>query len=248
MSKIRILIVEDELLVAEEMKATLEEQGYQVIDIVDNTVDAKNRLESTTLDMLLVDIKLKGAEDGISLANYVTENQQLPLIFITSHVDHDTTTRALMAKPSAFLVKPYNPQGLQCAIDLAMQNFERKTAPDPAVRQLTENTHYAFRKNVFIRDNHRFERLDFEDILYLKAESSYVHIVTKVKKYLLTSDTLGSMLSKINRDWLVRVHRSYAVNIQAVEVIQGNQLTVQNEQIPIGKNYQASTKQYFEFL
>lgn len=230
------------------MANELEATGYSVLEIVDNTTDARRALETYKLDIVLIDIKLKGEEDGISLAHFINSNHSLPVIFITSHVEPSTIDRALLAKPSAYLVKPYNKKELQIAIDMALFNFEQNRAAE--INQSVEGSqsHYLLNEHVFIKDKHRFERLDYKDILWMKAESSYVSIATNLKNYLLTSDTLGSMIEKINCSWLLRVHRSYAVNINMVKAFDGNQLSVNDQNIPIGKNYRTVIKQHFNIL
>lgn len=248
MSKVRILIVEDELLIAKGMANSLEKAGYSVLEIVDNTTDARRALEMYQLDVILVDIKLKGSEDGVSLANFINTSYQLPLIFITSHTDTSTIDKALCAKPSAFLVKPYNERELQISIDMALYNYSTARIANQLHSELPSESHYLVNQHVFVKDNHRFERLEYADILWMKAESSYVSITTKLKNYLLTSDTLGSMLEKIDCSSLLRVHRSYAVNINMVKAIDGNKLSIDTENIPIGKNYRSTIKQNFNIL
>ncbi|MEM7549600.1 MAG: response regulator [Bacteroidota bacterium] len=248
MSKLRILIVEDELLVAEEMTALLEDHGYIVQKTVDNARDARLALEMFQLDVLLIDIRLKGEEDGISIAEYVNRSYALPVIFVTSLIDQDTIDRALKAKPSAYLVKPYSKKELQIAIDMAFHNFEQHKIAVGQAGEEPSSSHYSFNQHVFIKDRHRLERVEYGDILWMKAESSYVSITTVDKQYLLTSDTLGSLLPKFDYPYLLRVHRSYAVNINKVKAIDGNQLCLNDINIPIGKNYRPTLKQHFNIL
>lgn len=249
MSKIKVLIVEDELLMAEEMAGLLRSKGFDVLGIVDTVVEAKRALQVYQLDIVLVDIKLKGTETGIDLARYIQENNLLPFIFITSHTDQELIASALATKPSAFLVKPYNKLELQVSIELAFYNYqEKKTAFPKQSFEISDQSSYSVNDHIFIKDNHVFEKLSFADILWLKAESSYVSIFTKIKHYLLTSDTLGSILEKIQSGSMLRVHRSYAVNIQHVDAIEGNQLRVMEELIPVGKSYRNSIKEHFRML
>lgn len=248
MSKVRILIVEDELLVAQNMANTLVAGGYDVLEIVDNTKEARRALEIYQLDIILVDIKLRGEEDGIMLAAHINATYGIPIIYITSQVDEETTKRALLSKPSAFLVKPYNNRELQISIDLAFYNFSSHKIAQPNQLPAGNDSHYLLNQHAFVKDKNQLERLEYSDIQWMKAESSYVSITTKLKNYLLTSDTLGSMLEKIDCSWLLRVHRSYAVNINMVQAINGNQLSIESENIPIGKNYRTSIKQHFNIL
>ncbi|TRX48392.1 response regulator transcription factor [Fulvivirga sp. M361] len=248
MSKVRILIIEDELLVAEEMAGMLTSNGYQVCESVDNAMDARRALEMYQLDIILVDIKIRGEEDGISLAGYIHSNYSIPLIFVTSMMDDPTLQRALQVKPSAYLIKPYHSHELQIAIEVALSNFQHQQVADYVRPVQNSQSHYTLKQSVFIRENHRLERIEYDDILWMKAESSYVDIVTPDKHYLLSTDTLGSMLEKLNCRWLLRVHRSYAVNVNKVTALSGNQLEVAGQTVPIGKNYRAMVKQFFQVL
>ncbi len=249
MSRIKILIVEDELITAQEMSNKLTSKGFEVLEIVDNANDARRALEVYQLDIVLIDIKLKGEEDGIDLALNINQKVRIPIIFITSHTNLEITTRAKLANPSAFLVKPYNQLELQIATDMTFYNYQQqRTADMQQQHSFQDYSTYAINDHVFIKDKHVFEKLEFSDIMWLKAENSYVSIITKIKNYLLTSDTLGSMLEKIDCNWIMRVHRSYAVNINMVDAIDGNQLKVNEELIPIGKNYRNVIKECFRIL
>lgn len=248
MSKVRILIIEDELLVAEEMSNMLSSHGYSVLEIVDNTNDARRALEMYQLDILLIDIKLKGEENGISLAKHVSTAYSLPVIFITSFIDPETVNKAIEAKPSAYLVKPYNHKELRIAISIALDNFQNNKISSSHESSESLDSHYLLNQHIFIKDKHRLERVDFEDILWMKAESSYVNVATEKKEYLLTSDTLGSFLERVNCEWMLRVHRSFAVNTHKIEAIDGNRLSLNSIYIPIGKNYKSAVKQHLNIL
>lgn len=249
MSNVRVLIIEDELLIAEQLRESLAEQDYDVLDLVDNAQDAKRALSVYQLDIVLIDIMLHGDEDGISVANYINQNHQLPIIFISSLIDSSTIDRAKHCKPAAYLVKPYNTSELYIALDMALFNFENRTIANhtPAI-QANNNSHYLVNEHIFIKDKYRFERVNLEDILWLKAESSYVSIATRNKNYLLTTETLKSFMDKLNSKTLRRVHRSFAVNIDKVEALEGNRLFLGEMEIPIGKSYQSAIQSYLRFL
>jgi len=238
MPNIRTLIIEDELLTAQELKQSLEAQGYDVLDVVDNATDARRALQVYQLDIVLVDIRLKGEEDGISIAQHINEQHGLPIIFISSLIDEATIERAKVCQPAAYLVKPYNASELFIAMDMALFNFETGRIANPLGGQSTaDKEHYRLKDHVFIKDKYRFERIALSDMLWLKAESSYVQIVTATKKYLLTTETLGSFMEKINKAQMVRVHRSYAINIEQLTSFMGNRVYIGETEIPIGKNY-----------
>lgn len=248
MSKVRILIVEDDLIIAEEMSESLRDRGFSVLDISPSIQNAKAALEIYQVDIVLVDIKLQGKGDGITLAKFIRDKYALPVIFTTSFVDAETISRAFEANPSAYLVKPYNYHELEIAIAMALYNFENGRVAKLNGDKLSDQNHFLLNDHIFVKDRHRFERVQFSDIPWLKAESSYVMIHTNSKDYLLTSDTLGSLMARIEFPNLVRCHRSYAVNIDSVKAIEGNQFCIGPDKIPIGKSYRSIVKQYLHLI
>lgn len=249
MSKVRILIVEDEIIIAQEMKHHLEGQGYAVSSIACSADEAKRALEMFRLDLILIDINLKGEEDGIALAGHVNDSYQLPFIFISSLIDKETVDRATITRPAAYLVKPYNASELFIAIDMALYCYEKnQTAEFNRTENLEDQSHYLLNDHIFIKDNYRFERVNFKDILWIKAESSYVRFHTSARSFLLTTDTLKSFLLKIQVPFLQRVHRSFAVNIGKIDALEGNRLYIGSDEIPIGKNYLGIVQDQLRFL
>lgn len=249
MAKVRILIVEDEMLIAQELRSQLEHQGYEVAALAKDGVEARRALEMYRLDLILLDIKLKGPEDGISVAHHINKTYQLPIIFISSLTDKSTIAQAKEARPSAYLVKPYNPAELFIAIDMALHRSEMGTfAKDIINKPSDKSSHYLLNEHIFIKDKYRFERVEFQEILWLKAEGSYVMVKTPDKIYLLTTDTLKSFLEKIQAPHLFRVHRSFAVNIHRIDALEGNRLFIGPEEIPIGKNYHSAIQGQLRLL
>lgn len=249
MGKVRILIVEDEFMVAEELQHQLTEQGYEVLANVDNSIDAKRALHVFQLDLVLIDIRLKGEEDGITLANHVKDHYRIPIIFISSLTDQPTIARARLCQPAAYLVKPYNQSELFIAIDMALFNFEsRLTAQHGLPVHEHDNLLYHVNDHIFIKDKYRFVRIESGDILWLKAEGSYVDIITTARNHLITTETLKSFMDKAQFPNLFRVHRSYAVNIGKINGMEGNRLFIDQQEIPIGKNYHASLLEQLRIL
>ncbi|HOX47546.1 MAG TPA: ATP-binding protein [Spirochaetales bacterium] len=125
MRKGGILIVEDENIVALDMRMRLEALGYGVRAVVDSGPAA---LEAMTgpepPDLVLMDIKLKGAADGIETARAARELVDLPIIFVTAFTDEKTLERAKLASPYGYIVKPFHERELRIAIELALYKFQ----------------------------------------------------------------------------------------------------------------------------
>jgi DNA-binding LytR/AlgR family response regulator len=242
MAKVRIMIVEDELLIAEEMASRLESFGYSVVTIVDSAADARHALETYQVDMILIDIKIKGDEDGISLGAYVTQRYAIPLIYITSLKDQPTIDRSKSSRPSAYLIKPYNDQQLQIVIDMALYNYSADRSDRE--KQNHDNKHHVIKDSFFIRHNDRYVRIHLDDITYLEADNNYSKINTADTSIMIPL-TLGAVLDKLPVPGFLRVHRSFVVNVRKVQAFEGNRLYIGKVEIPVGRNY--SDRVFTEF-
>lgn len=119
-AKVSILLVEDESLVAEDMKDFLSRLGHRVIGIASQGVQAIYMAQELNPELILMDVGLKGDMDGIQAANAIQENVHTPVIFLTGFADQETLRRAVAAEPLAYLVKPIKEVELQCAIEVAV--------------------------------------------------------------------------------------------------------------------------------
>lgn len=119
-----ILIVEDESLIALELKKKLEEAGYTVSTIVDNAVDALLSVESLGPDLVLMDIRLHGPGDGIETAEEIRRRFRVPVMFVTAHADRETLDRARIAEPFGYLVKPFLNINFRAPIEMALRKHK----------------------------------------------------------------------------------------------------------------------------
>jgi DNA-binding NarL/FixJ family response regulator len=122
MSKTKILIVEDEFIIAEKLRFILQDLEYEVIGIASKYSKALSIMEEQLPDLILIDIVLAGAKDGIELAHQINLKHKKPFIFITSHSDIDTVKRAKDVKPNGYLVKPFKKADIFTTIEIALAN------------------------------------------------------------------------------------------------------------------------------
>ncbi len=120
MVKAQIMVVEDEGLVAIEIKETLEKMGYYVPHVVSNGKDAVSLASTEKPDLVLMDIRLNGPMDGIEAARQIRENLFIPVIFLTAHSDEETLRRAKTAESYGYLLKPFDDRALIAAIEMAL--------------------------------------------------------------------------------------------------------------------------------
>lgn len=121
MEKKKILIVEDELVIALDIKYTLESEGYDVIDIVATSEEAIKSIKEIKPDLLLMDIILEGPQNGIELTKMIQKEYNIPVLYITALIDNKTYEDAEKTKPICYLVKPYRDKELVTWVDKAFK-------------------------------------------------------------------------------------------------------------------------------
>jgi len=131
----RILVVEDEAIIAADLAETLGSLGYDVVATVDTAEDAIVSAANLAPDIVLMDVRLAGAIDGIEAAATIKQRADIPVIFLTAHSDDETLTRAIGIGPLGYLVKPFRPSELRGAIELALHKHNLD-------RQLQEREHW----------------------------------------------------------------------------------------------------------
>jgi len=117
---IEILVVEDEFVIAQDLKMTLERFGFKVCSVVASGEDAVIKANELNPDLILMDIMLEGDMDGIEAAEMIHQNKDVPIIYLTAYADTSTLIRAKASKPEAYLLKPWDERELQSTIKMAM--------------------------------------------------------------------------------------------------------------------------------
>ena len=126
MSDIRVLIVEDEPLIAEDIAQGLEKNEFLVSAVVYSKEDAIEQLNTNLPDMVLLDINLSGEMSGIEIAEKINRIYNIPFIFITSYSDKQTLEKAKHTEPSGYIVKPFNEASLYSTLEIALYNHAQK--------------------------------------------------------------------------------------------------------------------------
>ena len=240
---VRILLIEDEAILALDLSDLLQAEGYTVVGIADNGPQALALYQDQPVDLVLCDICIQGPWDGIETVMRLGNGQRVPVIYLSAFSDRDTRARALQTLPAAYLLKPVTLDSLRVAIELALYALSTPVtpataaAPRPAdgVAPLGSEPVLRLGATVFIRHNYRFVRVQFADIVLLQADSNHTLLVTATQKYALRL-TLGHVL-RLASQLLVRVHRSYAVNIDRVHSFTDHELSLADQAVPLSRQY-----------
>jgi CheY-like chemotaxis protein len=124
MAEGRILVVEDEHIVAMGIKKMLKSLGYQVTGIASSGEDAISKAESTFPDLVLMDIMLKGNVDGIEAAREIIKRFGLPVVYLSAYSDSQILERTKQTGPFGYIVKPFEEKDLHSSIEVALHRHE----------------------------------------------------------------------------------------------------------------------------
>ncbi len=127
MAQRRILIVEDEAIIAMELRETLEHLGYSVVGNELRGEDAVLAAGKLRPDVVLMDIRLKGEMDGIEASDHIARRYDIPVIYTTAHSDQETLSRAIHTQPYGYIIKPFNEHDLYSNIEMAMHKHRVKS-------------------------------------------------------------------------------------------------------------------------
>ena len=125
MGKKRILVVDDEIIIADDLAITLEKLGYVALEPALSYNEAVKSLAAETIDLVILDVNLGTKKSGIDIAHHIRERYDIPFIFLTSYTDTRTLELAKATMPYAYLVKPYEGPDVMMAIEIALTNHER---------------------------------------------------------------------------------------------------------------------------
>ncbi len=120
MAKANIMIVEDEAIVGEELKISLEDLDYTVTSIIKSGEQAIEKADQDCPDLILMDIRLKGQMDGIEAAELIRSRLGIPVVFLTAYADDDKLERAKLTMPFGYILKPFQDRDLKVTIEIAI--------------------------------------------------------------------------------------------------------------------------------
>lgn len=229
MDKIKVLVVEDEIIIADNICDTLEDLGFEPMEPAMNYTEAITLIENNKPDIAVLDIQLSGNKTGIDLAKKINEAYNFPFIFLTSNSDKITLNDAKKVMPHAYLIKPFSKEELYTTIEIVLNNFAMKDDEIKSEAKISENT-------LFVKVKDAMIKVSFDDILFLKSAHVYVELVLKNKKTYVIRGSLTDMLKNLNNKF-VQVHRSYIINLDYVAQINSSTLVVDDENIPVSKKF-----------
>lgn len=239
MESIKVLIVEDKAIIAESISALLKKHSFQVVGICDAGEDALKLVDTNSPDLIIMDIQLAGALDGISTAKMIRDTHDIPVIYLTDFDDRHTVDRAKLTRPATYLTKPFQEAELIRALDIAFYNANHQG------KQIQKAGSSRF--ILLATENQSYNKLDIDSILYIDAGRAYCTIVTENGTYTMTKN-MKHIHEQLPGDKFIKIHRSHVINVDKVTRLEGNVVHIGKHQVQMSQEYKELVKGRFTII
>lgn len=217
----KILIVEDEVLVAGQLKKYLERSGHACSGHATSYEEAVELLGKEKPDLVLLDIRLYGNKTGIHLAKFMNDHYGIPFIYLTSHFEKSTLEEAKNTRPAGYLTKPYQPDTLSTTIEICLFNHSQPLERSEKI-EISEGK----RRHLFLA----------REIYFMEADHVYTRIVLEDRSILIRN-SLNEIVETLANDLFMRVHKSFVVNIAHIDQVSATYILAKGHKIPIGRTF-----------
>ena len=238
MSRIRILLAEDNPLHASKVEMLLDLLDYDLVGVGSTKAEVIQMHSELQPDLMIMDIELSDGSDGVKTAEVIHQDSKVPVIFLSSYEDRETISRALKTNPFAYLVKPVEKGNLQAAIELALAKSGVDVTPDNA----TEFNQVLLQNSFFVKSGSKLQKVKLEDVLWVEvAQDRYCDLVTKEKRFQVRS-SLNHLEDKLDPSTFIRTHRTTIINLNHIDGIDEFEMVVEvnGHSLPLGNSYKSN--------
>lgn len=175
----KVLIVEDEPAIAQDIAAILSSNGYNVVGVAHSSTRAMDFLANRKPDIALLDISIKGDKNGIDIAHIINDKYNIPFVFLTSYADQETLAQVKRTLPYGYIVKPFKESDLAPAIEVALLRKSSETISLPSIDRINKSiatpiTIMEFEVAKLIWEG--FKNQEIADKLFLSINTIKTHI------------------------------------------------------------------------
>lgn len=233
--KIKCIAVDDEPLSLQQITGYINRVNFlHLAETFDNGFDALNYLHNHEVDLVFLDIMM----DELSGIDLIESLNNPPYFIFTTGFDR-YAVKAFELEAADYIQKPVSFKRFMSAVDKVFKDFFKKP-PENNTTMKESGGEKAQRNFIFIKTKHKMQKLDFDDIYYIKGLNNYLIIKTG-NESLYTRQSLNNIVNVLPPENFIRVHKSFIVAIDKIDVIGKNQLFINGENVPIGESY----KEYF---
>jgi len=217
----KLLLIEDEPIIAKDLTQKLEGLGYNVVGFCDEREELLRLVKDEEPDVFITDIILEGKDySGIDLMEEVFKFYKAPIIFLTGNSEMVTVQRATSIYPATFLLKPFRIAELSINIELAIKNYNRPEGEKDKLMSISNDA-------LFLRHNNELIKVCKDDIIYIQADGAYSKVITKEKSIHQTMN-LKRIEGQVRDQNFRRLSRKYVVNVKHIESINGTVIHLSN--------------------
>lgn len=222
MTPFKILIVEDEVLIADNIGRYLTKRGHQIVGKAISYEEAEEYYLRENPDIVLLDIRLSGEKSGIDFAHFIQQQSNpRPFIFLTSQLDATNINNAKKTFPAGYLSKPIQKDSLFASIEIAMHNYSAEQ------KEVETISLYDGTKNYLVPIN---------DILFLEVEHVYLQVHVLGEQYIIQRISLKDFLEQLPAEQFLQCHRSFAFNIKQISHWDSENVYIGEKAIPVSRS------------
>lgn len=224
MISLKILLVEDVIVTAMDLRQTLEKAGHKVTGIARTLQAARQSVISNPPDLALVDIELEkhSVGNGVDTAKELQLYQPMPIIYLTANSEPAMFLSAKETRPAAYLIKPFNATELLFNVELAYHYFQARRIASADARMPGY---------LLLPVGKGLERINFDDVVYMEADGAYAKIIMVDKSVHTVSTNLGQLEQYFQLPNFFRLSRSHVVNLNYIKRLKDSELILDNGRI-----------------
>lgn len=223
--QIKILVVDDDVLITETLKDHLNKLGYEQIKMVHNKEDAFAIIPFWKPHIALLDIRMEQKYDGLEIGDRFRNEFNIPFMYVTAHADMETTNRILNTKPDGYITKPIRINELMVNLSMVVERFKGEKGVI----------------NLAVKNGYETEYISLDELIYLKADGNYVELCLQSRKVVIRN-SLENIISELNNDQILRIHRSYAVNKTKIKKLSSTEVITEKLSLPISRSFAQEVK------
>lgn len=222
--ELKILIVEDEVLISERLKQIVIGFGHRVVGICNSLNSVKKFDLSQRPDLVLLDIRMNGINEGIEVAKMMKSNR-IPFVFITSFNDKETLQDSVLQSPTGYILKPFS----SLEIKKVIANIQKDSA----------------KQHLELKSSSKFIKIPFDDIRWINSSNVYIEIHYRDKKH-LERMKLSEVEKLLPQNQFIRIHQSFLVNKNFVTKVESGSVLIDGNTLPVSKKYKIELENWFK--
>lgn len=220
----KVYVVEDNAFNRASLEAILENNDFDLVGSTASAEQAWMDLKNLEVSVVLIDINLAGAKDGLWLAQRIKKEFEFPIIYLTAFGDKETLEKVKSTNPEGYLMKPYNEPTLLATIDIALKSKSKNQE-----EETSENA-------IYIKDSYLKIKLNTSDIDYVQSDGNYIHIYVGEKNHLVRGK-LTDFLKELPQTHFYQVHQRYVINLEKIDSLGNGYVFIKGNEIPVSRRF-----------